>query len=55
MADHGGHPATESGADVLSLTPVAQLRLGLGEGAAGLAVLPLIQSALVVSTMDTDG
>ncbi len=55
LADHGGHPATESGADVLSLTPVAQLRLGLGEGAAGLAVLPLIQSALVVSTMDTDG
>src|SRR6266545_3833058 len=53
LADHGGHPATESGADVLSLTPVAHL--GLGEGAAGLAVLPLIQSALVVSTMDTDG
>jgi len=53
LADHGGHPATESGADTLSLTPAAELKLGLGEGAASLAVLPLIQSALLLSTVDS--
>jgi NaMN:DMB phosphoribosyltransferase len=49
LADHGGHPATVTGADMLSLTPVAELGLGLGEGAGALAVLPLIQSALLLS------
>ena len=53
LADHGGHPAAEAGADLLGLTPVAALGLGLGEGAASLAVLPLIQSALLLSTVDT--
>jgi adenosyl cobinamide kinase/adenosyl cobinamide phosphate guanylyltransferase/NaMN:DMB phosphoribosyltransferase len=52
LADHGGHPAVVSGADVLGVAPVAELRLGLGEGAAALAVLPLIQSALLLSTVD---
>jgi adenosyl cobinamide kinase/adenosyl cobinamide phosphate guanylyltransferase/NaMN:DMB phosphoribosyltransferase len=49
LADHGDHPAVQSGADVLALTPVAKLGLGLGEGAAALAVLPLVQSALLLS------
>jgi len=53
LADHGGHPATAAGADMLGLTPVATLQLGLGEGAAGVAVLPLVQSALLLSTVDT--
>ncbi|OLE26378.1 MAG: hypothetical protein AUG44_13110 [Actinobacteria bacterium 13_1_20CM_3_71_11] len=53
LADHGGHPAVVSGADVLGVSAVAELKLGLGEGAAGLAVLPLIQSALLLSTADS--
>jgi nicotinate-nucleotide--dimethylbenzimidazole phosphoribosyltransferase len=52
LADHGAHPATETGADMLSLTPVADLKLGVGEGAAGLAVLPLVRSALSLSALD---
>jgi NaMN:DMB phosphoribosyltransferase len=52
LADHGGHPAVVSAADVLGVTPVSELKLGLGEGAAALAVLPLIQSALLLSTVD---
>jgi adenosyl cobinamide kinase/adenosyl cobinamide phosphate guanylyltransferase/NaMN:DMB phosphoribosyltransferase len=62
LADHGGHPAVRRGADMLSLTPVTELGLSLGEGAAALTVLPVIQSALLlasgaapppVSTMDS--
>jgi adenosyl cobinamide kinase/adenosyl cobinamide phosphate guanylyltransferase/NaMN:DMB phosphoribosyltransferase len=53
LADHGGHPAVVSGADVLGVAAVAELKLGLGEGAAALAVLPLIQSALLLSTADS--
>src|SRR5439155_16149791 len=39
LADHGGHPAVQRGAEMLSLTPVAELGLSLGEGAAALTVL----------------
>jgi nicotinate-nucleotide--dimethylbenzimidazole phosphoribosyltransferase len=49
LADHGGHPAVRTGADRLSLTPVTDLGLGLGEGTSALATLPLIQSALLVA------
>jgi NaMN:DMB phosphoribosyltransferase len=52
LADDGGHPAVRAGAELLGTTPVADLALGLGEGAAALAVLPLIRSALELSTMD---
>ena len=39
-----------TGADRLTLTPVAELGLGLGEGGAALTVLPLIQSALLLAS-----
>ncbi|OLE28235.1 MAG: hypothetical protein AUG44_07970 [Actinobacteria bacterium 13_1_20CM_3_71_11] len=50
LADDGGHPAVRTGADRLTLTPVAELGLGLGEGGAALTVLPLIQSALLLAS-----
>jgi nicotinate-nucleotide--dimethylbenzimidazole phosphoribosyltransferase len=50
LADDGGHPATRAGADRLGLTPVADLGMGLGEGAGGLTALPLIQSALLLAS-----
>ncbi|MGB2569486.1 bifunctional adenosylcobinamide kinase/adenosylcobinamide-phosphate guanylyltransferase [Micromonospora citrea] len=46
LADHGGHPAIRLAADVLGLTPLLDLRLGLGEGANALAALPLLRSVL---------
>jgi NaMN:DMB phosphoribosyltransferase len=49
LADTGGHPAVRRGAEMLSLTPVAELGVSLGEGAAGLTVLPVIQSALLLA------
>jgi NaMN:DMB phosphoribosyltransferase len=52
LADDGGHRAVVSGGDLLGATPVTALKLSLGEGAAALAVLPLIQSALLLSTVD---
>jgi nicotinate-nucleotide--dimethylbenzimidazole phosphoribosyltransferase len=64
LADDGGHPAARAGADRLSLTPVADLGVGLGEGTGALTALPLIQSALLlaagaagprVSTVDSRG
>lgn len=52
LADDGGHPAVQAAADLLGLTPAFDLGVGLGEGASSLAVLPLMQSALALSTMD---
>ncbi|MEV4466044.1 bifunctional adenosylcobinamide kinase/adenosylcobinamide-phosphate guanylyltransferase [Micromonospora echinofusca] len=49
LADHGGHPAVRLGADVLGLTPLLDLRLGLGEGANALAALPLLRSVLALA------
>ncbi|MDG4788918.1 bifunctional adenosylcobinamide kinase/adenosylcobinamide-phosphate guanylyltransferase [Micromonospora sp. WMMD1102] len=50
LPDHGDHPAVKLGADVLDLTPLLDLRLGLGEGAAALAALPLLRSALTLAS-----
>jgi adenosyl cobinamide kinase/adenosyl cobinamide phosphate guanylyltransferase/NaMN:DMB phosphoribosyltransferase len=47
--DHGGHPAVVKGTDVLGLPALADLRLGLGEGAGALAVLPVLASALTLA------
>ncbi|MEQ4302156.1 bifunctional adenosylcobinamide kinase/adenosylcobinamide-phosphate guanylyltransferase [Plantactinospora sp. B6F1] len=49
LPDHGGQPAVEFGADVLDLRPLLDLRLGLGEGAAALAALPLLRAALTLA------
>ncbi|MFC6020571.1 bifunctional adenosylcobinamide kinase/adenosylcobinamide-phosphate guanylyltransferase [Plantactinospora solaniradicis] len=51
LPDHGEHPAVRLGADVLDLTPLLDLRLGLGEGAAALAALPLLRSALTLASV----
>ncbi|SCE89056.1 nicotinate-nucleotide--dimethylbenzimidazole phosphoribosyltransferase [Micromonospora viridifaciens] len=63
LPDHGGQPAVRLAADVLGLTPLVDLRLGLGEGATALAALPLLRSALALaaslpvhpSLRDTEG
>ncbi|WP_431727545.1 bifunctional adenosylcobinamide kinase/adenosylcobinamide-phosphate guanylyltransferase [Verrucosispora sp. TAA-831] len=49
LADHGGHPAVKLASDVLGLSPLAQLRLDLGEGANALTVLPLLRSVLALA------
>ncbi|MFC4145846.1 bifunctional adenosylcobinamide kinase/adenosylcobinamide-phosphate guanylyltransferase [Micromonospora mangrovi] len=49
LPDHGGQPAVRLAADVLGLTPLLDLRLDLGEGAAALAALPLLRSALALA------
>ncbi|MGC9667230.1 bifunctional adenosylcobinamide kinase/adenosylcobinamide-phosphate guanylyltransferase [Planosporangium sp. 12N6] len=49
LPDTGGHPAVQLGAEVLGVTPVLDLRLGLGEGATALAALPLLRSALTLA------
>jgi nicotinate-nucleotide--dimethylbenzimidazole phosphoribosyltransferase len=49
LADHGGHPTVKHAADVLGLTPLFDLRMDLGEGAAALATLPLLRSALALA------
>ncbi|MFD0971170.1 bifunctional adenosylcobinamide kinase/adenosylcobinamide-phosphate guanylyltransferase, partial [Plantactinospora endophytica] len=49
LPDHGDHPAVKLGADVLDLEPLLDLRLGLGEGAAALAALPLLRAALTLA------
>ncbi|MCW3841414.1 bifunctional adenosylcobinamide kinase/adenosylcobinamide-phosphate guanylyltransferase [Micromonospora yasonensis] len=49
LPDHGGQPAVRLAADVLGLTPLVDLRLGLGEGATALATLPLLRSALALA------
>jgi len=49
LADHGQHPTTTLGADVLGLRPLLDLRLGLGDGAAALVALPILQAMLAVA------
>jgi nicotinate-nucleotide--dimethylbenzimidazole phosphoribosyltransferase len=49
LPDHGDHPAVKLAADVLGVTPLLSLRLGLGEGATALAALPLINTALTLA------
>ncbi|WP_346125676.1 nicotinate-nucleotide--dimethylbenzimidazole phosphoribosyltransferase, partial [Micromonospora coerulea] len=49
LPDHGGQPAVRLAADVLGLTPLLDLRLGLGEGATALATLPLLRSVLALA------
>ncbi|HEY8475175.1 MAG TPA: nicotinate-nucleotide--dimethylbenzimidazole phosphoribosyltransferase [Natronosporangium sp.] len=46
LPDHGQHPTAARGAEALSLTPLFDLRLELGEGTAALAALPLLNWAL---------
>jgi adenosyl cobinamide kinase/adenosyl cobinamide phosphate guanylyltransferase/NaMN:DMB phosphoribosyltransferase len=46
LPDAGKQPLVLQGADVLGLTPVLDLGLGLGEGANALAALPLLRSAI---------
>ncbi|MEN3307929.1 MAG: nicotinate-nucleotide--dimethylbenzimidazole phosphoribosyltransferase [Micromonosporaceae bacterium] len=53
VLDDGGHPTVRAGVDVLSVAPLVTLGLGLGEGTNALAALPLVQAALVLSTLDT--
>lgn len=46
LPDTGDLALVEQGADVLGLTPVMELGLGLGEGANALAALPLLRTAI---------
>jgi adenosyl cobinamide kinase/adenosyl cobinamide phosphate guanylyltransferase/NaMN:DMB phosphoribosyltransferase len=46
LSDAGNLPLVLQGADVLGLTPVLNLGLGLGEGANALATLPLLRTAI---------
>jgi nicotinate-nucleotide--dimethylbenzimidazole phosphoribosyltransferase len=46
LPDAGSLALVRQGADVLGLTPVLDLGLGLGEGANALATLPLLRSAI---------
>ena len=50
LPDHGGDAATKLGADVLGMEQFLDLKLGLGEGATALAVLPLLQGALTLAS-----
>jgi|GEM_PF-75035 nicotinate-nucleotide--dimethylbenzimidazole phosphoribosyltransferase len=55
LPDDGGHPAVRLAAEILDLNPLLNLRLGLGEGAAALAALPLLRSALALAaTLDAE-
>src|SRR5690606_8630958 len=49
LVDHGRHPAVVPVAEQLRLTPVLDLRLDLGEGAAVLAALPLLRAAVTLA------
>jgi nicotinate-nucleotide--dimethylbenzimidazole phosphoribosyltransferase len=49
LPDHGNHPTVKLAADVIGLTPLVDLRLGLGEGATALATLPLLNTALTLA------
>lgn len=49
LPDHGGHPTVSRAAEVLNLSPLLDLRLDLGEGAAALAALPLLRTALTLA------
>jgi NaMN:DMB phosphoribosyltransferase len=50
LTDIGNQPTVRTAADMLGLSPLLDLRLGLGEGGNALAVLPMIQSALAISS-----
>lgn len=50
LPDHGGDPATKLGADVLGMDHFLDLKLGLGEGATALALLPLLQGGLALAS-----
>lgn len=49
LPDHGGHPTTKSAGDVLGLTPLLDLKVGLGEGATSLIALGLLRNALLLA------
>jgi NaMN:DMB phosphoribosyltransferase len=49
LPDDGGNPLVKLAADVLGLIPLTDVRLDLGEGATGLAALPLLVAALDVA------
>src|SRR5690606_3571759 len=49
LVDHGGHPTVVQVAEQLRLTPVLDLRLDLGEGAAVLTALPLLRTAATLA------
>ncbi|HEY2793094.1 MAG TPA: bifunctional adenosylcobinamide kinase/adenosylcobinamide-phosphate guanylyltransferase [Micromonosporaceae bacterium] len=50
LTDLGNQPTVKTAADMLGLQPLVDLGLGLGEGCAALATLPMIQSALAISS-----
>jgi nicotinate-nucleotide--dimethylbenzimidazole phosphoribosyltransferase len=53
VLDESEDPAARAAVTALSLKPLVKLGLGLGEGTNALAVLPLVQAALALSTLDT--
>jgi adenosyl cobinamide kinase/adenosyl cobinamide phosphate guanylyltransferase/NaMN:DMB phosphoribosyltransferase len=57
LPDDGAHPAVRLAANTLGLTPLFDLRLGLGEGAASLAALPMLRTAVTLAgvTMPRSG
>jgi hypothetical protein len=55
LVDDGGHQGVQMGATLLGVTAVTELALGMGEGTAALTVLPLIQSALLLASLDPTG
>ena len=50
LPDHGGDPAVKLGADVLGMEQSFDLKLGLGEGATALTLLPVLQSGLTLAS-----
>jgi NaMN:DMB phosphoribosyltransferase len=50
LPDHGQHPTAVRASEVLNLTPLLDLRMELGEGAAALAALPLLNHALTLAS-----
>jgi NaMN:DMB phosphoribosyltransferase len=55
LARDGRHPTVAPAAKVLGTSPLVDLRLDLGEGAAALAALPLVQNALRLATLPIGG
>jgi NaMN:DMB phosphoribosyltransferase len=53
LADHGNHPTVKAGAQALDLEPLVELRLGLGEGAASLMAVSMVQAALTIAETST--
>jgi NaMN:DMB phosphoribosyltransferase len=50
IADFGSNPTTKAAADVLGLTPLVDLKAGLGEGATALVALPMLRAALTLAS-----